>query len=77
VSPKGDEPPELCDAPTYLAIGMSDVPDHDEWMTAAEAERFRGFAFTKRREEARLGRWTAKHAIANVFGLAAEPGVLR
>ena len=77
MSPRGDAPLERGDAPTYLALGMADVPDHDEWMTAAEAERFRGFAYTKRREEARLGRWTAKHAVANVFGLAAEPDVLR
>jgi len=63
--------------PRYLAIGMPDLPDHDDWLTPPEAERLQRFAYTKRREEARLGRWTAKHTLAAALGLAPEMSTLR
>ena len=48
----------------YLAVGMHDLPDHDDWLTPPEADRLQSFRYTKRREEARLGRWTAKQTLA-------------
>jgi 4'-phosphopantetheinyl transferase len=56
---------------------MADLPADDDWLTPPEAERLQGFAYTKRREEARLGRWTAKLTLAGVLGLDAEPKTLR
>jgi 4'-phosphopantetheinyl transferase len=56
---------------------MHDLPPHDDWLTPAEAERLRSFRFTKRREEARLGRWTAKRALAAALDLDDDVDVLR
>ncbi|MGI9646174.1 MAG: 4'-phosphopantetheinyl transferase family protein [Ilumatobacteraceae bacterium] len=64
-------------APRYLAVGMADLPAHDDWLTEPEATRLRGFSYTKRREEARLGRWTAKRALGLTLGCPAEPASLR
>jgi 4'-phosphopantetheinyl transferase len=47
---------------------MHELPGHDDWLTPPEAERLQSFRYTKRREEARLGRWTAKRAIATSLG---------
>ncbi len=64
-------------APRYLAIGMHDLPVDDGWLTPPESERLRRFTYTKRREEARLGRWTAKHALASTLGLDPVEDTLR
>ncbi len=56
----------------YLAVGMHDLPAHDDWLTPPEAERLQSFRYTKRREEARLGRWTAKRTLAGALGLDAD-----
>lgn len=65
-------------APSYLAVGMAELPGHDRWLSQPEAERLQGMAFTKRRDESRLGRWTAKRALAQALGLDEnEPAVLR
>lgn len=63
--------------PRYLAVGMHDLPEHDDWLTEPEAERLQSFRYTKRREEARLGRWTAKSAVAAALGLDNDIEVLR
>ncbi len=63
--------------PHYVAVGMADLPAHDEWLTGPEAARLQGFAYTKRREEARLGRWTAKQALALVTGSDRDAASLR
>jgi len=47
---------------------MADLPAHDRWLTAPEAQRLHSFRYTKRREEARLGRWTAKRTLALALG---------
>ena len=52
---------------------MGEVPAHDDWLTAPEAQRLRGLPYTKRREEARLGRWTAKRAVARTLALSEDP----
>ena len=61
----------------YHAIGMGDLPTHDDWLTEPEADRLHAFAYTKRREEARLGRWTAKRALALALGHPDDSGSLR
>ena len=61
----------------FHAIVMADLPAHDEWLTPPEAERLQRFRFAKRREESRLGRWTAKHAIAGVLDVPTDADTLR
>ena len=62
----------------YHAAGTADVPASPDWLTSAEAERINSFRYTKRREETRLSRWTAKQAVARALGLpAAELADLR
>jgi 4'-phosphopantetheinyl transferase len=56
---------------------MADVPEHDRWMSETERERIEQFVFTKRRDETRLGRWTAKRTLAHTLGLDDEPDLLR
>ncbi len=56
---------------------MQDVPPEDHWLEPALAERLAAMPYTKRREEARLGRWTAKAAVAGIFGLAPRQEELR
>jgi len=56
---------------------MTDLPDHDHWLTPSEAERLQGFPYAKRREEARLGRWTAKRAVARALRLEEDTAILR
>lgn len=54
----------------WLAHGMSDVPAADGWLAPGEAARLERMRFAKRRTEWRLGRWTAKQAIARALELA-------
>ena len=64
-------------APRYLAIGMHDLPERSTWLTEPERERLDRFRFPKRREESRLGRWTAKHTLAAALGTASDDATLR
>lgn len=41
-----------------------EVPAHDEWLSVAERQQLATFTFAKRRSDWRLGRWTAKGAVA-------------
>jgi 4'-phosphopantetheinyl transferase len=52
---------------------MDDAPAHDEWLSPVEAGYLARLRFPKRRSEFRLGRWTAKAAIARHLGL--EPSL--
>jgi 4'-phosphopantetheinyl transferase len=45
---------------------MAEVPADDGWLSAWEAERVGRMTYVKRRTEFRLGRWTAKQALAAV-----------
>lgn len=56
---------------------MQHVAPHDHWLEPALADRLAGMPYTKRREEARLGRWTAKSTIARALGLETSPDKLR
>ena len=57
----------------WLSQGMADAPAHDEWLSPVEAGYVARLRFPKRRTEFRLGRWTAKAAIARYLGL--EPSL--
>jgi 4'-phosphopantetheinyl transferase len=61
----------------WLSAGMSHVPVDDDWVDAELAGRLGRMRYTKRRSEARLGRWTAKVAIAMTLGLALDSSTLR
>ena len=51
----------------WLEQRAVDVPAHDEWLSARERETLATFRFAKRRADWRLGRWTAKQAVAAFF----------
>jgi 4'-phosphopantetheinyl transferase len=42
----------------------ADVPAENDWLSAAESLRMNAMRFAKRRNDWRLGRWTAKRALA-------------
>jgi 4'-phosphopantetheinyl transferase len=51
-----------------LLAGCAELPEDDAWLAPEEAERARGFRVPGRRLDFRLGRWTAKHAVAAWLG---------
>jgi 4'-phosphopantetheinyl transferase len=54
----------------------ADVPTDDDWLGASEATFLASLRFAKRRADWRLGRWTAKRALAIWFGVPSHPEVL-
>ena len=52
------------------------MPDNDEWLSAPEVSQQTRFRIEKRRIDWRLGRWTAKHAIAGYMELEPDRRVL-
>jgi len=48
----------------WLEQSEADVPAGNEWLSAQERSRLAGMRFPKRSTEWRLGRWTAKRALA-------------
>lgn len=52
---------------------MGDAPRDDEWLSPRESAYLAAMRFPKRRSEFRLGRWTAKCAIAMVTGRGRSP----
>lgn len=66
----------------WLSTRAEAVPDGDDWLTSEEHEVVRGLRVARRRADWRLGRWTAKQALAaraSAAGRAlrpAEVGVL-
>jgi len=61
----------------WLSQGMPDAPAEDEWLSPRETAYLRTLRFPKRWREFRLGRWTAKVAIARALGRAPSPADLR
>jgi 4'-phosphopantetheinyl transferase len=57
----------------WLARGENDLPADPDWLTAGEAARAARLRYSKRRTEYLLRRFTAKHAVAAVLGLPADP----
>lgn len=52
------------------------VPSADNWLSANETLRLNAMRFPKRRGDWRLGRWTAKQAVASCLNLPAFPDAL-
>ena len=50
----------------------ADVPAGNQWLSAKETIFLSGLRFAKRRADWRLGRWTAKHAVAACLGLSTD-----
>lgn len=61
----------------WLEQSEGDVPITDDWLSDSEATRLCSFRVAKRRSDWRLGRWTAKCAIAASLNLSVDPPTLR
>ena len=61
----------------WLSQCMADVATDDGWLSSREAAWVARMRFPKRRSEFRLGRWTAKRALALSLGRDASAGALR
>ena len=51
----------------WLTQRLADLPDNDAWLAANERMRFDSMQFPKRRNDWKLGRWTAKLAVCAAF----------
>jgi len=60
----------------WLEQTEADVPAKNVWLSIGEVDRLNAMRFAKRRADWRLGRWTAKRALAAYLGLPADPQVL-
>jgi 4'-phosphopantetheinyl transferase len=50
----------------------AEVPPHDRWLTPGERAVLAGLTVAKRRQDWRLGRWTAKAIVAAVLDIPAD-----
>ncbi len=53
----------------WLEQTAADLPAEDDWLSAIEVLRLDGMRFPKRHADWRLGRWTAKRALAAYLNL--------
>ena len=53
----------------WLEQSAADVPWEDAWLSASDKTRLNSMRFQKRRDDWRLGRWTAKLAVAAYLNL--------
>jgi 4'-phosphopantetheinyl transferase len=63
----------------WLEQTAADLPAGDDWLSPSEVARLSTMRFAKRRNDWRLGRWTAKNALALYFlylKVPADPHVL-
>jgi 4'-phosphopantetheinyl transferase len=60
----------------WLEQTEADVPAENDWLSDSEAFHLVGMRVPKRRADWRLGRWTAKRAIAVYLQLPTDPGTL-
>ena len=60
----------------WLAQSARGVPQCDDWLSPAECETLARLRIPKRRADWRLGRWTAKLAIATRLGISGACGAL-
>lgn len=60
----------------WLEQAEKNVPETNGWLCAAEIARLNNFRFAKRRMDWRLGRWTAKRAVAARLNWPTCPQVL-
>ena len=61
---------------SWLEQSLADVPNNDTWLSVAERLRCEAFRVPKRRADWRLGRWTAKRAVAAYLTVPCQPGLL-
>ncbi len=61
----------------WLEQTEADVPAGEEWLSASEAIRLNAIPFARRRNDWRLGRWTAKSACAAYLKAPANPQAFR
>jgi 4'-phosphopantetheinyl transferase len=59
-------------APGWLSRSLADVPDGDRWLGPRERAVLAGLRLEHRREQWRLGRWTAKVAVGAWLGAPPE-----
>ncbi len=57
----------------WLEHTKQDVPENNDWLSEDEAAFLKGLRFPNRRDDWRLGRWTAKHALARFLNVPAHP----
>ena len=55
---------------------VADVRVEDDWLSRNELARLVELRVPKRREDWRLGRWTAKHAVTSLLDLPSDPSAL-
>jgi len=60
----------------WLEQSEANLPVGDDWLSASETARLATMRFAKRRNDWRLGRWTAKNALAYYLKVPAHPRVL-
>ncbi|MBZ5720169.1 MAG: 4'-phosphopantetheinyl transferase superfamily protein [Acidobacteriia bacterium] len=60
----------------WLQQSEADVPVENDWLGASEADRLNSMRFAKRRADWRLGRWTAKLAVAACLNEFCRPQAL-
>ncbi|MBZ5549402.1 MAG: 4'-phosphopantetheinyl transferase superfamily protein [Acidobacteriia bacterium] len=61
----------------WLEQTEADVPANNDWLSEREATRLDSLRFAKRRRDWRLGRWTAKLALATYRNLSGDSQSLR
>ena len=61
----------------WLEQTEAEVPAENDWLSANEVVRLNGMRFAKRRNDWRLGRWTAKCALSLSLDLPAHLQVLK
>jgi len=60
----------------WLEQTEASVAAENDWLSARESAILNGMRFAKRRADWRLGRWTAKHAVASFLDLPADARAL-
>ena len=60
----------------WFEQSLADVRAEDDWFNAWETSHLSTLRFPKRRADWRLGRWTAKHAVADYLHLAHDLEIL-
>jgi len=60
----------------WLEQTEASVPAENDWLSARESAVLNGMRFAKRLADWRLGRWTAKHAVASFLDLPADARAL-
>ena len=60
----------------WLEQNTGDVPEGDDWLSRSECTRLEKLFIPKRRADWRLGRWTAKCALATYWGTPRDSAAL-